>query len=139
MFEGRLQKDGKFWMIEVPALDIATQGKTRSEAFEMIADAIESLVNKVGFKVQVGPLSKDCFIVAANDPRLLMALFLKRQREAEKLTVRAVAKRLKYKSPSAYSQYEGGKSMPGLEFVGKFVNAVVSHNAVMCLSIKRSA
>ena len=42
--EGKLRKSGKFWLIEVPAIEVMTQGHTRDEALAMIADAIEGLV-----------------------------------------------------------------------------------------------
>ena len=32
-FEGRRWKDGKFWLIEIPALNIMTQGTTKKKAF----------------------------------------------------------------------------------------------------------
>jgi predicted RNase H-like HicB family nuclease len=43
---GRVFKSDGYRAIEVPILDIVTQGHTKKEAFEMIADAIESLVNQ---------------------------------------------------------------------------------------------
>lgn len=43
---GQVLKVGKYWAIEVSILSVVTQGRTKKEAYEMIADAIESLVNK---------------------------------------------------------------------------------------------
>jgi hypothetical protein len=37
----------------VPILDVYTQGHTKAEALEMIADAIEMLANRRRFKVDV--------------------------------------------------------------------------------------
>ena len=54
-FSGQVQKAGRYWAIEVPILGVVTQGRTRKEAYEMIADAVESLVNKDGFHVEVFP------------------------------------------------------------------------------------
>lgn len=42
--EGKLWKSGKFWLIEVPAVEVMTQGYSREEALKMIADAIEGLI-----------------------------------------------------------------------------------------------
>lgn len=52
---GRVYKDGRFWLAEVPMLDAMTQGRTREEALAMVADLLESLVNSPGFAVQVHP------------------------------------------------------------------------------------
>ena len=52
-FVGRVFRVGKSWAIEIPILDIATHGRTKKEAYDMIADAVGSLVNKKGFEVRV--------------------------------------------------------------------------------------
>ena len=43
-FAGRVNRD--YWAIEVPILTVVSQGRTKKEAFEIIADAIEKLVHK---------------------------------------------------------------------------------------------
>lgn len=132
-FTGELKKDGKFWMIEVPMLEVATQGKTRKEALEMIADAIELLVDKKGFKIQVRPIGPYQFLITAKDLAQLLALFVKRRREAEKLTIRAFAKKLGYKSHTSYAQYETGKHMPGIDFVDRVIK-VTNPDTGLCLT-----
>lgn len=54
-FEGNVHREGRYWAIEVPVLAVCTQGRTRKEAYEMLTDAIEELVNKPGFRVAVFP------------------------------------------------------------------------------------
>lgn len=44
-FSGKIFKDGHFWLAEIPILDLMTQGQTKTEAYEMVADMLESLVN----------------------------------------------------------------------------------------------
>src|SRR5262245_26140501 len=124
VFTGQLWKDGKYWIVSVPSLEIVTQGKSRKDALHMIAEAIECHVDKSGFKVIAIPLegtmefptdrNVGAFTVSANSEAELIALFLKRQRQLNGLTVREVAKRLGYASASAYAQYETGKHIPGL-------------------------
>lgn len=135
-FTGKLQKDGKFWMVEVPELDLATQGKSKKEALAMIADAIETLINKSDFKVTVEPTGSREFLVSSNEPARLMALFLKRQREAKNLSVREVAKAMDYSAHGAYAQYETGRSMPGIEFIDRFVRTVNPESG-LCLTMVR--
>ncbi|MGC8641098.1 MAG: hypothetical protein ACP5XB_14630 [Isosphaeraceae bacterium] len=64
-FAGRVYKDGKFWLAEIPILDAMTQGRTRSEVFMMVADLLETLVDRPGFKVHVHPGADDHFEVSA--------------------------------------------------------------------------
>ena len=109
---GRIEKDGRFWMIEVPILDVATQGRTRKEAYCMIKDAIESLANEQGFSVEVVPGTGKYFQVTSNDPSKLMAFLLKRQRQKQGLSLADMAERLGQKSRNAYARYEQGKADP---------------------------
>jgi hypothetical protein len=51
-FEGRIWKEGKHWLVEVPILDLMTQGRTRKEALTMVIDAMESLANQKGFRAR---------------------------------------------------------------------------------------
>jgi len=50
-FSGSIYKDGKFWLAEIPILDLMTQGKTKKEAYEMLSDMLESLVVIVNTRV----------------------------------------------------------------------------------------
>lgn len=103
---GRIFKEGKFWLIEVPVLDVMTQGRTKNEAYDMLRDAIEMLVDKKGFKIRIIHTSKDSFIVGSNDDKVFIAFILKRQRVVHGLSLADMARRLHKKSRNAYRQYE---------------------------------
>src|SRR5215831_13511899 len=75
---GRVYKDGKFWLAEVPMLDAMTQGRTRKQALAMVADLLETLANRPGFSVQVHPGKRAEFEVSATDIRGLLSLILRR-------------------------------------------------------------
>jgi predicted RNase H-like HicB family nuclease len=115
--EGKIWKDGKFWLVEVPALDAITQGKTRKEAlamakdlvFEMTKSYFEDEIDK-NFSITVIDYKKNTIGVTASDNRLFLALSLRRQREKSGSTVREASERLGSKSPNAYAQYERGKT-----------------------------
>ncbi len=142
VFTGHLWKESKLWVISVPSLEITTQGRSKGEALRMIRDAIEGHVDKKGFRVHVSaPLKMEgaveSFTVSAKTDSDLVALFLRRQRQLNDLTVREVAKRLGYASPSAYAQYETGRHVPGLDKISKFLRAMNPHTqcaleVVMC-------
>lgn len=125
-FEGRVSKDksSKYWLIEVPLLDIMTQGTSKADAFRMIADAIEVLVGRRGFKIDVRPLGGAAFTIGASQEGVLIALMLRRLREAHHLTLMEVAQRLKSKSPNAYARYEQGKSVPTVEKLNQLMRAI---------------
>lgn len=81
--EGRVWKDGKFWLVEVPILDAMTQGKSRRDALRMIEDAVTGLIESY-FEDRMGEdlgvkafLREDNMIgVTANDTKILLSLSL---------------------------------------------------------------
>jgi len=123
-FAGRVFRVGKSWAIEIPLLDIATQGRTKKEAYEMIADAVESLVNKKGFDVRVFGAKGAVFEIGASDQGALTALLLRRMRHKAGLSLEEVAARLGSRSPNSYARYEQGRSVPSVEKFAKLFSAV---------------
>lgn len=109
---GRAFRSGSWWAIEVPILGVFTQGKTRKEAYEMIADAIQELVHRKGFRVRVHPGHSGNFEVSSADPAALTALLLRRLRARAGLTLAEVAARLDAKSLNAWARYEQGRAVP---------------------------
>lgn len=116
--DGIIEKEskGKYWVVEVAALELVTQGKTRKNALEMIQDAILELVEsyfgkpeRKKLKLQIFDDGNEGFGVGSNNDKLLLSLALRRQREVSGLTIREVSSNLGSKSPNAYSQYEKGK------------------------------
>lgn len=123
-FPGRIKKDGKFWLVEIPAFDAVTQGRTRREAYAMAGDLIETMADVRGFRVSVYPTGGETFEVGANRIGVLLALLLRRQRERQGLTLQDAAKRLGQRSKNAYARYEQGKSMPTVEKLEQLLKAI---------------
>lgn len=123
-FSGKIYKDGKFWLAEIPILDLMTQGRTKKEAYEMVADMLESLVNKDGFKIDVYKGNKDNFEVGSSEPKHMVSLLLQRKRELSGLSLAQVASRLSMKSRNTYARYEQGNSVPSVEKLNELLNAV---------------
>jgi len=122
-FSGKVYKDDKFWLVEVPMLDVMTQGRTRNEALAMVEDLLESLVARPGFSVTTRCKNED-LEVSSSDPHALICLFLRRQRERSGLTLSEVAEKLGAKSRNAYARYEQGTSMPSLDKLTELYQAV---------------
>ena len=111
---GKLIKSGNLWAIEVPMLAVTTQGRSKKEAYAMIADAIESLIDKEDFQVQVFPGADGYFEIGAKDIAILIAFLLRRRRKIQGLTLKEVAKRLDAKSINTYARYEQGRAVPSI-------------------------
>ena len=127
-FAGRVFKDGKYWSIRVPMLNVTTQGLTKKDAYHMIAEAIELHVDKRGFKVDVYPGKGEYFEIGSTDSAALAAFLLRRQRIHRGLTLEDVAKRLGAKSNNAYARYEQGRSTPTIEKLSELLMALSPDN-----------
>lgn len=123
-FQGRLYKDGKFWLAEIPIFAALTQGRTRKEALVMIADWFETLIDRPSFSVTIYEGKKGEFEINASDTKAMVCLLLRRQRQVNGLSLTAAAERLGAKSRNAYARYEQGSSVPTVEKLDKLLQAV---------------
>ncbi len=114
----------KYWAVEIPLLDIHTQGKSKVDAYFMAKDAVETLVDKKGFEMICSPSKGNRFMLSANDPAAFVAFILGRLRVAHNLTARQMAKRLRSSSPNAYARYEQGRTMPKLDTLEELLRAI---------------
>lgn len=114
----------KTWAVEIPDLHLFTQGDSQKDALEMAKDAVETAVGVEGFSVSVTLVTEDSFAIHATEPSQLFAFMLKQQRAAMGLSVREVAKRMGSDSPTAYSRYEKGKTVPSLDKIEEIAHAI---------------
>lgn len=128
--EGRLWKSKKHWLIEVPSLDIMTQGESREEALEMLKDAVLEYLSYYfedefdkNLEININEYKRGVIGLTSSNNKVLLALSLRRQREKSGSTVREAAKRLGSKSPNAYAQYEKGKTRISLDQYEKLLFA----------------
>src|SRR2546430_2201188 len=122
--EGKIWKQGRHWLVEVPLLDLMTQGRSKRDAMSMLEDAVDSLVNRPSFHAEVIPCKGDRVELASNADSLLVALLLRRQREARGLSLADVARRLKQTSRNAYARYKQGKSVPTIDKLRELLEVV---------------
>ena len=130
-FEGRIKKDGRFWLVEIAAFDAFTQGRTKREALAMAKDLIETMARTKGFKVTVYPTGKGTFEIGANRIGVFLALLLRRQRERQGLTLADAAERLGQRSRNAYARYEQGKAMPTVEKLEQLLKAIAPDQRIV--------
>ena len=91
----------------------------------MIADAVEALVNRAGFKLDVFPCSGERFEVGSEDQAALTAFLLRRARQRAGLSLAQVAERLGARSINAYARYEQGRSVPTVQKLSELFAAVL--------------
>jgi predicted RNase H-like HicB family nuclease len=122
-FEGNVIHEGRFWLAEIPLLNAITQGRTRTEALEMIVDWLETMVNRDGFKAQAHPRSRSEFELSGSDAAAMTALLLRRRREASGASLRDIASRLGSSSRNSYARYERGDAVPTVDKLDALLKA----------------
>ena len=122
-FEGKVFRDGRFWLAEIPLLEAMTQGRTRAEALAMIADWLETMVDRADFRAEVHHHGKSEFEVSGNDIPAMTALLLRRRREVSGASLRDVATRLGASSRNAYARYERGEVVPTVDKLDALLKA----------------
>jgi hypothetical protein len=130
-FPGRVMKDGRFWLVEIPALHASTQGRTKSEALRMTEDLIETMAETKGFRATAYPTGGTNFEIGGNRINVLLALLLRRQRERHGLTLAEAAARMGQRSRNAYARYEQGKSMPTVEKLEQLLKAIAPNQKIV--------
>jgi len=101
-----------------------TQGRSRAEALEMIADWFAVMVSRPRFAMRVVNVHGNSFEVAADDTRTMIGLLLRRQRQKSGLSLAAVAERLGARSRNAYARYEQGATVPTVEKLAELLRAI---------------
>jgi len=124
--EGGMKKNGRFWIVEFPGMDAATQGRTRKGAVAMAKDLLEGLAEAEGFDldITVTPGDNETIRAGADDGKRFTAFILRRWRQAHGLTLLDAAKRLGSTSLNAYARYEQGRAEPTLSKLEKLIHAV---------------
>ena len=118
-------------MAEIPFLDLMTQGRTKKEAFKMVADMLESLFNKKDFNVMVYKKSKNSFEAGSLEQKHMISLLLQRKRELSGLSLSQVANLLGVSSRNTYARYERGRSVPTVEKLDELLHAVCPHSDIV--------
>jgi Helix-turn-helix len=126
-FEGKVWREGRFWLAELPLLDALTQGRTRKGALAMISDWVETAVDRSRFRAVIHEIDRSRFELEGSDANTMIALLLLRQRQASGLSLSEISKRLDAKSRNAYARYERGESVPTVEKLDELLKAVSPH------------
>ena len=121
---GRIWKEGRHWLVEVPMLDALTQGRSRGEALRMLADLVATMSPTPELHVAVLPGAGEDLELGVADVAALVAILLRRQREKHGLSLSEVARRLGARSKTAYARYEQGRSVPTVEKLFELLAAV---------------
>lgn len=124
LIEGRLIRDGRWYLAEIPLLDGMNQARTRKAALAMAVDWVRTLAPKGSVKISARSLGTDRFVLSCEPPEALVALALRRRREAAGLSLAQVAERIGAKSRNAYARYEQGTALPTITKLAELFRAV---------------
>ena len=119
--QGKVWRKKNWYVVEIPALDLMTQGKNKDDALYMINDALSLHLEELGVK-GFDPdgscwVDKDHgnFSVAVPWSKKVVGFMMQRLRDRTNLSQRDLAKKLGYSSHNSIAAYETGKIQPTLE------------------------
>jgi hypothetical protein len=131
--EGNIFKDGKFWITEIPLLDLATQGISKKNSVEMMTSAIKDLIDGKSFKLLIEDVGASTFILGTDTPEELYSLILIRQRTKAKLSIQQVVDVLGLSSRNSYAKYERAKVKIGINKFLELFRAITKTDIIMKL------
>src|SRR5215813_8876975 len=131
---GTITKRKAAWIATCDAIGAITQAGTLESAIASLADAVEILVDKKGFRAKVSEVGGDrgerTVLIDSTAPAMLCAAVLRYQRGRSKLSLTDVAERLG-KSRNTYATYERGEREPSLSQFRELLAAVAPDMALM--------
>ena len=89
----------------------------------MIGDWLETMVDRKDFVATVYQRGPRHFEIAGSDAAAMIALLLRRRREATGTSLRDLALRLGSSSRNAYARYERGDAVPTVEKLDALLKA----------------
>jgi hypothetical protein len=122
--EGKIWKEGRFWLVEFSDFDLTTQGKSKEEALEMATSLFVEASDTGKVSAEVLKTRGDTVSVRVLPAGPVIALLLRRRRESAGLTLKEVAARLGSSSINSYAAYEQGTRVPGPEKLDELLKAV---------------
>lgn len=131
IFKGKVHKNIKSescQLVEIPLLDLMTQGEDPEDCLLMVVDAIESLDPTLKGKLSTkwADKKKSDFFLICEDPKII-GMLLQRQRIASGMTVKEAAKKLGFKSHNSISAYEQGEREPTISKLSQILSAYGKH------------
>lgn len=129
----------KYLSVEIPELDVYTQGEDVDDCVEMAIDAIKNLFED-DFDIQFLSFDendKNTFYLKSNDPGPLYSRILQTLRINSGLSIREVSNLLGDSSHNNYAQYEQGKSIPSITKFNDIVEAITGGQRTVVLSFPK--
>lgn len=122
--KGRVWKDERQWLIEIPAFDGMTQGHSRKDALRMMESYVRDALEMPDFVVAVDYLGGEEVSLTVTDPKPLVALMISRTRTASGFTMQEISDRMGKKGRNAVRQYETGKHDPSITKLQELAEAM---------------
>lgn len=121
---GTMHRVGKYWAIECPAIDAATQGTSKKNALDMMVDWVRSMLDDPEYPIEIMAEGDATFAMRFVDPRGVVGLLVAHARAASGLTLDQLAEKTGKQSRSAVRHYETGKNATSLQKMTEILNAV---------------
>ena len=110
LIPGHYHKVGNQWVAEIPLLHTVISSQPGAKR-ESLAHNIKNLATKSKLDINlISSTHDDGFFFEVKNVDQLLPIILKRTRQAKKLSIGDITKKLGYASRNSYAQYEYGKT-----------------------------
>jgi hypothetical protein len=127
LLDTKIWRDGRWWIGEVPILDASTQGHSRKELLDMLADLVVTVIEEEKASVSIVTVKEEVFVEVRPSSTILPAILM-RQRMKAGLSIREVAKKMGYANHNNYAAYESGRIQTSFEKFQELLRGIVSQN-----------
>lgn len=119
IIKGTAKKSGKFYVVDMPAIEGYTQGRSRKEVLVMAVDWVRCMLNDEAFPATARWTSDTEFELSSPCDAKLLSLMLKQKRQAARMTAQQAADKIGVASVAGYYKYERGTVMPSQRTLSK--------------------
>lgn len=110
---------GKYYFVDMPALDAVTQGRSRKEVLVMAVDWVRCMLDDDVFPATARWTSDTEFELSSPCDAKLLSLMLKQKRQAARMSAQQAADKIGATSVAGYYRYERGTVMPSQRTLAK--------------------
>lgn len=121
---GEIKKSSQHWISEIPSMDLATQGRTKEHALDMMKDLLLTVINKPGVAVVLSFSKKNEFVLSITDPRPFISIMLARMRKKAGFSLKEMSQKLGKKSRNSIRQFEVGNHDIGIFKLQQIINSL---------------
>ena len=122
--KGLVTRDGDWWVAEIPAFCIGTQGRDDDEARTMLASAVHDILPDLDFEILWTHRESGEIALKTGDVAAALGFIIKQNRAGTEQSLRDIASAMGANYPNAVAVYEKGASEASISKLDAILGAM---------------